>query len=783
MNFIRKWFRRLWYLVWYLFAASVVFVAAIFGLVRLLLPLVDDYNQDIEKYATQLIDRPIKIMSLDAEWHGFSPSLVLNNVRLLSRDGSQTLIQLSRARLDFDLIGIVATGNIQFKRFALAGANLSIVRQQSGTLNLSGFESNRIESTVASERRDILQWLLTQGEINLHANNLIYRDLAGGDASYHFSNVSLVLRNQDERHLIDGTIRFPAQVDEEFDFSVDITGDVTTGDRWSATMYFVGTNIDIARMFGEFNVQGHHLSVGQSNFEIWSEWRNASLVGLQGDISLGKVAAVSEKNFTPLLQPLLVSAKNETAAETAEGEQKSFSVSYDGIIGRFKWEKYQDGWHLNADHFVLSRNKKVWPTTQLDLHYFKAVSARPRLDLRASLIRVEDLTPLLPILVGNYQNYTALSQQLSPRGDIKNVHAKWSGQNDRYQIAGRIKDVMFNPVGKVPGFRGLSGEIKLANRQGAITLDSVDSEFSYPRMFRWDIPVAKFQGEIKWRQEKDSLSVSSRNLTLNTAHARTKAVLDLDIPLNGGSPFISLVMKFLEGDGSKASYYYPVSIMKDKTVKWLDSAIVQGNVTSGGAIVYGPLDQFPFTQGQGVFDVRFTTEDAILDYADGWPQIHEARADVVFRGNSLSITSNEARIFNSTLSGINVSIENMQAKPLKLAINGRVSGKSQEKLNYLMVSPPLNEIYGQYLRDLKATGDSDLDLDIQLKIADEVDSTVNGKLYLKNNGLTMSAIPDMLSNMTGTLRISDKGIQTKRIKADLLGQPGQLAVQTLQRKG
>ena len=77
MNFIVKLFRSLWYLLWYLFAATIVLTAAVFGLARLLLPLVDDYNRDVEKYATELVGRPIKIMSLDAEWHGFSPSLVL----------------------------------------------------------------------------------------------------------------------------------------------------------------------------------------------------------------------------------------------------------------------------------------------------------------------------------------------------------------------------------------------------------------------------------------------------------------------------------------------------------------------------------------------------------------------------------------------------------------------------------------------------------------------------------------------------------------------------------
>ena len=206
-------------------------------------------------------------------------------------------------------------------------------------------------------------------------------------------------------------------------------------------------------------------------------------------------------------------------------------------------------------------------------------------------------------------------------------------------------------------------------------------------MFRWNIPVKQLQGKLEWNNSNDTLQVSSRNLVLDTAHFKSQAVLDLLVPQQKGSPFISLIMKFHDGAGSKASYYYPVSIMKDKTVKWLDAAIVQGDVTSGGAIIYGPLDQFPFTAGQGVFDVRFTAQNAILDYAEDWPQIHNAQADVVFRGNSLSVTSNKANIFSSSLSNVRVAINNLRKKPLQLNISGMVSGKSQEKLNGLVKKP------------------------------------------------------------------------------------------------
>ncbi|MGD8566555.1 MAG: YhdP family protein [Gammaproteobacteria bacterium] len=779
MNFIRKWFRRIWYLVWYLFAALVVFLAAVFGLARLLLPMIDDYNQDIEHYAARLIDRPVKIMSLDAEWHGFSPSLVLNNVRLLSKDGSQTLLDLSRARLDFDLLGIIKTRTVQFKKFALSGANLSIVRQKTGEINLAGFDAKRIEVPAQQERGLMMRWLLAQGEIDLHASNLIYQDRKTGDARYHLTNVSLTLRNGDGRHLIDGAIRFPRHEDQEFSFSLDITGDITQGRRWAASMYFAGANVDARRVLGALGIRDYKISVGQSNFEIWSDWQNASLVSLQGDVSLENVALKTGNQYTPLLQPLLAGIDEHAPQVAVKGGGRTHTVSYDSVIGRFQWDKDVNGWRLKADQFVLARNKRVWPASQLSMRYVRADNNAPRFDVRASLLRIEDLTPLLPVLVGDNQRYTEFIKKLSPQGELRNVNAQWTGEGNRYAIAGRVEQVAFRPVGKVPGFKGLTGEVRLDNDQGSVVFDTGDGEFSYPRMFRWDIPVKRLQGLVRWRNGEDSLQLSSRDIVLDTAHLKSEAVLDLEIPRDKKPPFISLITKFHDGDGSKASYYFPVSIMKEKTVKWLDTAIVQGHVTSGGAIIYGPLDRFPFTKGQGVFDVRFSAENAILDYAEDWPQIHDARTQVVFRGNSLSVTSNQAQIFSNTLTKVRVAIDDLREKPLQLSIAGRVSGKSQEKLNYMIVSPPLYRKYGQFLRNLKAAGNSDLDLNIGLDIADEVQATVKGDLHLTDNSLEMRSIPDMLSGLTGDLKISNKGLNARRIQAHLLGQPGTLKVKTV----
>jgi len=778
MNFIVKLFRSLWYLLWYLFAATIVLTAAIFGLARLLLPLVDDYNRDVEQYATELVGRPVKIMSLDAEWHGFSPSLVLNNVRLLSRDGTDTILHLSRARLDFDLLAIASSRNIHFKRFALSGADISMVRQKSGQVNLSGFESSQLETDGDDDTTAILQWLLTQGEISLHARNLIYQDNKSNRKRYHLSNVSFVLRNQDDRHLIDGAIGFPEENNQEFAFAIDVVGDITTGSNWSGKIYISGTNLDITRIFGVLGSNGHRVNIGNSNFEIWTNWRKAELISLQGDLALEKVNWKSGQRFTPLLQPFLQNKSIAPEKSITVERDHSSVTEYRNIIGRFMWDKYDEGWQLIADNFVMARGSRIWPSTQFAVHYFKDKTAAHQFSFRSNMVRTEDLAPLVPILFGKYKDYASWIDRLEPEGDFKNVNFRWSEAENNFHIAARLDGIGFSSIDRLPGITGLSGELRSTKQGGALSLKSLGSEFSLPHMFRWDIPIKRLRGQVGWAINDEQITLSSRDIELATAHFQSKAVIDLQIPRNAGSPFLSLIAKFEKGDGSKASYYYPVSKLKEKTVKWLDGAIIQGDVVSGGAIVYGSLDQFPFTRGQGVFETRFDVENGILDYAEDWPKIHDIHANVLFKGNSLSVTADHGKIFDSTLNNIRVSIPNLRKRPLNINLEGKVSGASQEKLNYLMVSPPLNRKYGQYLRGLKASGESELDLMIGLTIKPKVESQVTGTLLLKNNNLELKGFPNLLTNINGELDISNKGLSAKSAKANLLGQPTKLSVTT-----
>lgn len=778
-QFLKKLSRWFWYLLWYSLAISIILVAAVFGVVRLMLPLIGDYNQDIEQYAEQYAGRPIKIMSLDAEWHGFSPSLVLNNVRLLSKDGKETLLHVSRVRLDFNLIDTARTKQVQFKRFLLSGTNLSLVRLPSGEFSLSGFESNAVEPpTQGEDSGSVIDWLLAQGEISLHARNFIFQDQLKGKRFY-YSNLSVRLRNEANRHMIDGSVAFDKKSKKEFSFAADITGDVLSNSDWSGKVYVRGKNLDVTKITGPLDYQDKRIAVGESSFELWTDWRQAALTAVQGDISLGNFKVNSKAKQDPTDKALNEPARSKIP--TVAKKLYSPIVHFRQLNARFVWDKYQDGWKADLDKVQIINGRESWPQSQLSIHYFTDSQDKKIINVKSSFVRLGNITSILGLLPEESKKYTDIFDKYKPKGDVENSQLNWMELNNTFELAARLKNVSINQHEDIPGVTGLTGTLQISNRTGSFEFDTERSSLDLPKIFRNEILFDRLQGTVNWQSNETGVTISSRDLQLATPYFRSAAVVDVAIPASGASPFLSVIAKFNKARVSKASLYYPYSIMSKGALSWLDKAFVRGEINAGGAIVYGPIDEFPFIKGQGVFDVRFNADNVTLDYSEGWPKLYNADADVVFRGNSLSVSSRQAKIFDSDVTNIKAFIPDMGADVMKLDIDGTISGKTQNKLKYLLTAPQLKAKYERGLSDLRTTGNSDLDLDMTLSIGNDVDANIKGNLELKNNTLELVQIPGLMDSINGKVSFDNSVFKGEGIKANLLAQAVDVNVKTLKK--
>ena len=203
-------------------------------------------------------------------------------------------------------------------------------------------------------------------------------------------------------------------------------------------------------------------------------------------------------------------------------------------------------------------------------------------------------------------------------------------------LNGRFAKIGVAPLLSVPGIENLTGQIKGSEKQGAITLATKDAWLIAPDLFREALPVNRLQGTLDWQQaDEHAWSVSSPMIELDSLSFQSKTRFRIDIPETGKPVFMDLQSAFAGEDASEVKHYLPVGIMDEEVVAWLDSAFVSGSMTNGGLLVYGNLNDFPFTSAPGVFEAVFNGEQFDLSYDPGMASYnrYECRGHV-FAGRS-----------------------------------------------------------------------------------------------------------------------------------------------------
>jgi len=134
----KNFVRYIWVSAWYAFAAVVVLLATSFAVARLLLPYAEQYNAEVGERFSRYLDQPVLVRSLDAEWHGLGPSLVLRDVALLDVMGEQPVLKLDKIRLGLDLLSSLRQWQPVFSNITLVGVDLFLARNAQGQFSVAG---------------------------------------------------------------------------------------------------------------------------------------------------------------------------------------------------------------------------------------------------------------------------------------------------------------------------------------------------------------------------------------------------------------------------------------------------------------------------------------------------------------------------------------------------------------------------------------------------------------------------------------------------------------------
>jgi uncharacterized protein (TIGR02099 family) len=744
-------------------------MAIIFGIARLLLPYASDYKADVTSTLSEYLGQPVKIGSLDTEWHGFGPALVLKEIDILDSKTKQSVLQFGKARIGVGLISSLLQQKPVLSGITLVGVDLVLTREKNGRFSVAGIETeNKNKGQGEGDAGDLdalTSWVFSQGELGLEQSNITWIDKMGSDRKMHFSAVNVRLRNSGDRHVLDASVELPEKFGTSLTLHVDMEGDLLNVKERKTSAYFQGEEVKLASLLETQSITGVGADVGTANFQIWSQWENGELLKIQGDLDVSDVELFS-------------SGMGEKEKNNEKTDEVAMELQY--LAGKFKWLRKDYGWQLNANDLVLLRNGAQWEPTQIVINVKNNSEGIQLFDAYASHLELEDAAQLLVLFSVGGEAVSTPLLAVKPQGRVNDARLIWNNsETPTFNAYARLGQAEIDGWKFVPAAKNVNGQLWLNENGGQVDLENSAMTLNFPDLFRWPLQVDELNGHIGWTiNDNGGWHFVGRDLVAKNEDVFSRLAVDIVKENKEISPFLSIVAKFSDGDGSQVTHYLPTGIMSDQAVDWLDKAIVGGHIASGGTIVHGRMSDFPFDKGNGRFETRFVVEGGRLDYAEGWPSVYDIDADVQFLGKGMFVNARHGKIFSNDIQWATVTLPDMKSVPMHTFIKGDIKGVTQDKLNFLVQSPQLNESFGKNLDGMTTEGESLLHLDLDLPIGGDKKTLLQGWVDLAENSLSIPSLGRVLSEVDGRVHFYQDGLKADDLQAELFGQTTSLKIFT-----
>ncbi len=738
--------RHLAVTLWMTLAVVIVLAAALFAAASVLLPMAGEMRAELELRVSRAAGQPVKIGKLYADWSWRGPQVHLREVQVLDKNAARTVLRFGGARMNINVLALLRERRLQVRNLALSEARLTLVRRADGTIGIEGVE--------AGESGELFkQWLTQQGYLALEGSEIDWKDEVSGGVR-RFTDVNLRLRSDGKRHQASVSLGPRAGLKQELRMLLDVTGDLTIPQSLSGQFYVAGTGVETAQWLQQKNLAGFELKSGRVDMELWGEWQGERLNVLQGEVEAHDLRL------------------------TGHADAADLAISRAG--GELRWQRTAQGWDLALQRFVVVRDGVVSAPASL-----RVLRTADAIDGQFSLLRLEDVSSALLVNRAADAKLKEWLRGAQPHGQLHDARAHLTGADlfapdARWYINTQLRNLRTSPWQSVPGVQMVSGELQGDHTAGTLLLQGAPLRLDFGAELRAPLAFDSARGRVTWRQGAQGWTLDSGDLAFKNP--------DFDLHLRAGlewtrgerMPLVNLQAQLRRVNIAAVSKYLPVQRLNPKTLRWLDQALVSGQIGNAALLLHGRLDEFPFDAHNGSFEVRASVNDMVFAYEPGWPWLSEAEAEVVLRNRGLQVDVASAKIFNTQVVEARALIPDLMAHAPQLTVQGKARGPTPDVLRLLKESP-LNKRLGPYLADLSATGQSSLNLDMLIPLSPEP-GRVQGTLELQDSVLRIAQVlapPIELNAINGTINFSEAmTLSGRNIAVSLGGRQGQLDIGT-----
>ena len=716
----------------------VITVVLIFVAAHLWLPTLAERKGEIESYLSSTAGNPVTFGTLDTFWDGLNPGVRVQDFRMASASTGRAAIQLKEVRLSLASWPLL-TGRIAINSLVLVEPSLTVERQADGRLRVSGLET---AATPAAGDTDFLKLLLAQNEVVIEDGELLWVDRRAGtqDERLSIKGAALRLRNNGDRHQLDFRADFPGDLCADCRISADLRGDPEQESSWRGE---IGVTARALTLRSLPHVLRERLPTGldgRFDLRLESRWRNARPEKIEGRVAVsGLVLPLPGEP-----RPLALQALNTT----------------------LDWQGDAESWRLELTRLRLGLTRAPWLAGRLHLEV-----GPERVRAEVEHVDLADLAAFATTLPRESALFDWL-RAAKPAGSLNRLRLEINDPRTvpiAYQLDGELHAVQFAAHERIPGLRGLHGQLSLSQEDGEFRLDSSNLEVALPKLLHEPLVLQRLESRIRWRQNQDDWLVQVQNIEMDARDGRARGDAELRLPKDTTlSPVLKTRLDFSDGDGGHIARYIPLTL-PDGLRAWIARAVIAGRVTDGHVLYQGALRNFPFRDGEGQFEVRAHVKDGVLEYLPDWAPIRDIDADLLFTGTNMLITATHGRLGNLDVGRTAVAIDDFKApEGAVITAQARISGALQETLGVLADSKSPRFV-ALVPAGMRAEGNGILTLDLRIPARTPKKSGIAGSFLFLNNNLEFPFRAIRAENVRGAMEFNESGLRRGQLNARLLG--------------
>lgn len=726
---LRRRFRHARRVLGYGFLVLLILLATGVGALNQLLPLVERHPDKVAGWLSDRLGEPVTFESARGEWTRKGPRFTFGDLRIGEGDRQ---LEVGHA----ELLVAVYSGLLPGEPLtALKVRDLSLVLEQGQDRRwrLAGLP---FEPKPGVDPLDTLEAL---GELQVERARLQVRSPVLR-APLAMARVDLRLRVDGET-VVAGLRAWADPASPPLSAVADLRRDDWSGELWA------GGDRLVLQAWSALMADTGLVLAGQGKLDLWARIDNRRVMDVRSRAEFSPLAVGARQPWLP----------------GQEGRLASPPVAYERASLLARWQADEDGaWQMHAPRLQLQEpgGRVVRSLDGLWLAGGDQYALwAPRLDL----VPVRQWASLSGRVPDGLRQWL---HRAAPEGELRQVRAQ--GREGAWRASAELAGIGWRPNGGRPGLQALSGHVALDQAGGVLQLTPGTASFQWPERFREPLEF-QLAGTLGWWREGEGWTLGASRLSVRGPDYGTRLRAELAFQGDGSRPRLDLAAVVDTAPVTAAGKFWVLEKMPDKTIEWLDKALLEGEVREGRISLAGDLDHWPFREGEGRFDARAQVAGARVHFSDEWPDAEDMDVEVAFDGVGMTLDG-QAAIAGNPVDRLVGGIPDFRDPRLLLDVSSATRG---ETLQSLMLASPLEKDYGEHLRETSISGLARVSLLLDLPLVARLGGRrIEGSLDLAQARLADPRWDIVFTDVSGRTRFSAGGFYTEDLQVQFDGQPG-----------